>query len=242
MDIKALTFDVFGTVVDWRSSIIREGQQFTDRFGYKVDWAEFADRWRAGYAPAMHRVRTGELPWTKIDDLHRMILDDLVPQFGLGDMSEDELVEFNKVWHRLTPWSDSVAGLTRLKQQFVMATLSNGNVSLLVNMAKYGGLPWDVIFSAESFGHYKPDPETYLGSAELLGLSPSEVMMVAAHPSDLRAAADSGLKTGYVSRPLEGGPNHKSENVSEGDFDVVADDFIDLAEKLGVEDARREST
>tara|TARA_B100000029_G_scaffold499411_1_gene569793 strand:- start:726 stop:1445 length:720 start_codon:yes stop_codon:yes gene_type:complete len=232
-NVKALTFDVFGTVVDWRSSIIREGQQLTDRFGYKVDWAEFADLWRAGYAPAMDRVRTGELPWTKIDDLHLMILEELVPQFGLDDITAEELFDFNKVWHRLTPWPDSVEGLTRLKGSFIIGTLSNGNVSLLTNMAKFGNLPWDVIFSAEIFGHYKPDPETYLGSAELLGLDPKQVMMVAAHSEDLREAAKSGLKTAYVSRPFEYGPRHHNDDVLNEDFDVVANDFLDLAKKLG---------
>ena len=230
--IKALTFDVFGTVVDWRSSIIEEGEILTNRFGYKVNWEEFADRWRAGYAPAMKRVRHGELPWTNIDDLHRMILDELVTEFGLTSMTEEELDRFNKVWHRLKPWDDAVAGLNRLKKRFLVTTLSNGNIALLENMARFANLPWDRVFSAEIFGHYKPDAETYLGAVALLGLEPEEVMMVASHPSDLEAAAKNGLKTGYVSRLLEWGAGGTTEEVSADDFDIVSRDFLDLAFKL----------
>ncbi|HAJ76456.1 MAG TPA: haloacid dehalogenase type II, partial [Gammaproteobacteria bacterium] len=193
--VKALVFDVFGTVVDWRSSIIREGQLLAARKGFEVDWAEFADRWRGGYGPAMNQVRTGELPWTKIDDLHRMILDELVVEFGLTGLSEAELDHFNKAWHRLTPWPDTVGGLNRLKTKYVIVTLSNGNVSLLTNMAKNAGMPWDAVLSAELAKRYKPDPEAYLTAADLLGLPPEQVMMVAAHPGDLRAAARTGLRT-----------------------------------------------
>ena len=144
--IRALLFDVFGTVVDWRSSIIREGRLLAQQKNLQVDWGEFADSWRAGYGPAMNKVRSGELPWTDIDDLHRMILDELVVEFGLDGLSEAELDYFNRAWHRLTPWPDTVGGLNRLKSQFVIATLSNGNVSLLTNMAKHSGLPWDAVF------------------------------------------------------------------------------------------------
>lgn len=231
--VHALVFDVFGTVVDWRASIIREGQLLAAKKGYNVDWAVFADRWRSGYGPAMNRVRTGELPWTKIDDLHRMILDDLVEEFSLSGMTESELDHFNKAWHRLSPWPDSVAGLNRLKTKYVIATLSNGNVSLLTNMAKNGGLPWDAVLSAELSGHYKPDPEAYLKAVDLLSLEPQQVMMVAAHPSDLRAAARVGLKTAYVIRPLERGPGRPVNRNPEGDFDYTADDFVDLARQLG---------
>ena len=232
-NVKALVFDVFGTVVDWRSSIIREGQLLAVRKGYTVDWAEFADSWRAGYGPAMNRVRTGELPWTKIDDLHRMVLDELVVEFGLTGMSEEELDHFNKAWHRLSPWPDTVAGLNRLKTRFVITTLSNGNVALLTNMAKNAGMPWDAILSAELTGHYKPDPEVYLKAADLLGLPPEQVMMVAAHPGDLRAAGEQGLKTAYVARPLERGPGRLVDTNPDGDFDYRANDFLDLAIKLG---------
>ncbi|MEQ8955709.1 MAG: haloacid dehalogenase type II [Gammaproteobacteria bacterium] len=231
--VKALTFDVFGTVVDWRSSIIREGQLLAAAKGFDVDWAEFAERWRGGYGPAMNRVRTGELPWTKIDDLHRMILDELVTEYKLEGLSESVLDHFNKAWHRLTPWPDTVGGLNRLKTRFVITTLSNGNVSLLTNMAKNGGLPWDAILSAELAGHYKPDQEVYLKAAELLSLRPEQVMMVAAHPGDLRAAARAGLRTAYVIRPLERGPGREVNYNEAGEFDYTAMSFLELAEQLG---------
>ncbi|MCH2578280.1 MAG: haloacid dehalogenase type II [Pseudomonadales bacterium] len=231
--VKALTFDVFGTVVDWRSSIIREGQLLSARKGFEIDWGEFADNWRAGYGPAMNKVRNGELPWTKIDDLHRMILDELVIEHGLVGLSEGELDDFNRAWHRLSPWPDTVAGLNRLKTKYVIATLSNGNVALLTNMAKNAGLPWDAVLSAELAKHYKPDPEAYLTAADLLGLSPEQVMMVAAHPGDLRAAARTGLRTAYVVRPLEQGPGRIVSNNTTGEFDYTANDFLDLARQLG---------
>ena len=231
--VRALTFDVFGTVVDWRGSIIREGQLLAARKGYNVDWASFADSWRSGYGPAMNKVRSGELPWTKIDDLHRMILDDLVDEYSLSGMSEAELVHFNEAWHRLSPWPDTVSGLNKLKSKYVITTLSNGNVSLLTHMAKNGGLPWDAILSAELSGHYKPDPEAYLKAADLLSLKPEQVMMVAAHPGDLRAAARTGLKTAYVIRPLERGPGRPVNRNPDGEFDYTAEDFNDLARQLG---------
>ena len=177
-EINALVFDVFGTVVDWRMSIAREGKALARRKDIShVDWLEFADEWRAGYGPSMNRVRQGELPWTRIDDLHRMILDELLVKYCIEGLTEDEKCDFNKAWHRLDPWPDSPPGLTRLKQRYIIATLSNGNVGLLTNMAKYGGLPWDCILSAEIVRYYKPDPETYLMAANMLGLKPSEVLM-----------------------------------------------------------------
>lgn len=231
-DIRALTFDIFGTVVDWRSSVIREGQLLGQRLGLAVDWAAFADDWRGGYQPAMQKVRSGELPWTPIDALHRRILDGLLAGRGIV-LNEDDAAEFNRCWHRLIPWPDSVAGLYRLKRRFTIASLSNGNLSLLVAMARHAGLPWDAVLSAELFGHYKPDPEVYLGAARLLGLEPGQVMMVAAHPSDLRAAAACGLRTAYVPRPLEHGPGGEAPACREGEFDVVAGDFVALAQQLG---------
>ena len=230
--VQALCFDIFGTVVDWRTSIIREGQLLAQRLDLGgVDWAAFADDWRAGYQPAMHEVRTGALPWTDIDGLHRRILDRLLAARGLT-LGEADAAAFNRVWHRLIPWPDSVAGLYRLKQRFTITSLSNGNLSLLVNMAKHAGLPWDAVLSAELFNHYKPDPEVYLGAARLLGLAPHEVMMVAAHPSDLRAAAACGLHTAYVPRPLERGAGVAMEAWREGEFDCVAPDFVALAALL----------
>jgi 2-haloacid dehalogenase len=230
--VKALAFDVFGTVVDWRGSIIREGAEWAAKTGLRIDWAKFADRWRAGYSPTIDKVRKGTLPWTKLDALHRIILDELLGEFQITGLGEEEKESWNRVWHRLAPWLDSIPGLTQLKQKYVLATLSNGNVSLLVNMAKHAGLPWDVVLSAELFRHYKPDREVYLGAAELLGCEPSEVMMVAAHVGDLNAAQACGLRTAFVSRPNEYGSSGKADTASGEQFDVAALDLLDLAEKL----------
>ena len=230
--MKALIFDVFGTVVDWRGSLIEEGDRLARARGLTVDWAAFADAWRSGYAPAMDRVRRGELPWTNIDSLHRAILEELLVRFGIHGLGEVEKDHFNRAWHRLQPWKDSVEGLARLKTRHVIGTLSNGNVALLVNMAKNAGLPWDVILSAELFQHYKPDPEVYLGAVRLLGLEPGDVMLVAAHRRDLDAAARCGLRTGYVRRPLEFGPPARAQ-ASEPRFDLNAGDIIELAAQLG---------
>jgi len=232
-EIVALTFDVFGTVVDWRTSVIREGEMLSQEKGFDVDWGEFADRWRGGYGPSMNRVRTGELPWTKIDVLHRMVLDELIIEYGLTGLSEEETDHFNRVWHRLMPWPDTVRGLHRLRSQYLITTLSNGNVSLLTNMAKNAGMPWDCILSSELAGHYKPDPEVYLMAAELLSLPPNRVMMVAAHKGDLRAAQRVGLKAAFVARPFERGPGRTVDTSPEPDFDYWASDFEDLAEQLG---------
>jgi len=230
---RALAFDVFGTVVDWRSSIIRELEVFGQSHGLQQDWPRFADGWRAGYAPAMDRVRRGELPWTRIDDLHRMILDGLIDDAGIVSVSDEDIGELNRAWHRLDPWPDTVAGLTRLKERFTITTLSNGNVSLLTNMSKRARLPWDCVISAELFHHYKPDPQAYVGCADLLDVPPDQLMLVAAHPGDLRAARAAGLRTAFVARPLEHGPGREPPSVDDGEFDVTARDFLDLAEKLG---------
>ncbi|MCG6874615.1 MAG: haloacid dehalogenase type II [Betaproteobacteria bacterium] len=231
--VKALAFDVFGTVVDWRGSLIKEGRKLGRRKGIKVDWTAFADAWRAGYRPAMDRVRRGELGWTRIDDLHRMILDGLIREFGLTSLSEDERVDLNRAWHRLAPWKDAVAGVKRLKKRYVLATMSNGNVALLVNMAKRAGLPWDVVLSAEIARHYKPDPEAYLSVPRLLGIEPGEVLMVAAHKDDLDGAARAGLRTAFVARPLEFGDPALKDVVPEPRFDANAKNFLDLARQLG---------
>jgi 2-haloacid dehalogenase len=235
--VKALVFDTFGTVVDWRGSIIAEGLAWSGAIGDAKDstigWARFADRWRDGYAPAMERVRTGDLPWTKLDDLHRMILNDLMAEFGMNGLSEAEIDQWNRVWHRLKPWPDAVAGLTRLKKKYIIAPLSNGNVSLLTDMAKNAGLPWDLILSAELAKHYKPDREAYLTAVDLLGLKPGEVMMAAAHSGDLRAAASFGLRTGFIYRPNERGPGGKADKAKAGEFDVVSTDIGDLATQMG---------
>lgn len=230
--VKALAFDVFGTVVDWRSTVIREGRALGRAKGLDVDWAAFADAWRDGYGPAMNRVRNGELQWKTIDELHRLILDGLLERFGITGLDEAEKDRLNRVWHRLDPWPDAVEGLTKLKSRFIIASLSNGNVALLVNMAKHGGLPWDAVLSAELAGRYKPDREVYLKAADLLGLEPAAVMMVAAHKGDLRAAARAGLRTAFVPRPRER-PNRQIDLSVDGEFDVSATDFVDLASKLG---------
>jgi len=237
--IEALTFDVFGTVVDWRSSIIRELNALGESKGIVADWAEFADRWRGGYAPAMDMVRKGELPWTNIDTLHRMVLDRLLDEYDITGLDESEITHINMAWHRLTPWPDALVGLNRLRARFTVATLSNGNISLLVDMAKHAGLNWDCVLSSELAKHYKPDREVYLTAAGLLGLEPGQVMMVAAHTDDLEAAKNAGFATAHVSRPLEYGPKSINDKESVTDeredmeFDITAGDFIDLAQKLG---------
>jgi 2-haloacid dehalogenase len=231
--IRALAFDVFGTVVDWRGSIIREGELLSAAKGLQVDWPAFADAWRAGYAPAMDRTRAAGAAWLSIDVLHRQILDGLLQRFGLVSLTEPECAALNRIWHRLSPWADAVGGLNRLRTRYVTSTLSNGNVSLLVNMAKNAGLPWDCVLSAELAQKYKPDPEAYLMAARLLDVAPAELMLVAAHPSDLRAAAACGLRTAYVHRPLEFGASAGFKPAPATDFDVVAADVIDLANRLG---------
>jgi len=231
--IKALTFDVFGTVVDWRTSIINEGRRLDREKGLNVDWAAFADAWRALYQPSISRVRTRERAWAILDRLHRENLDRLVPEFDLQGLDEGELDDLNRVWHRLLPWPDAVPGLTRLKHAYILATLSNGNVALLVNMAKHAGLPWDVILGAEVTRHYKPLPQAYTDSAQLLGLPPEQCMMVAAHNDDLKAAAACGLHTALVIRPTEYGPNQRTDLEANGNWDFVAGDLVDLAVQLG---------
>ena len=231
--VKAMVFDVFGTVVDWRGSILAELAGVGRAKGIAADWAAFVDDWRRGYRPAMQRVLSGDLPWTDIDGLHRIVLDEILRKHGITSLTEAETRHLNLAWHRLDPWPDAVAGLARLKRRFVIGTLSNGNVALLVNMAKHAGLPWDVVLSAELVRHYKPDPEVYLSAASFLGLEPPAVMMVAAHASDLEAARRQGLRTAYVSRPLEHGPGAAHETVGPGAFDVVVGDFAALATAMG---------
>jgi 2-haloacid dehalogenase len=224
-----LAFDIFGTVVDWHGSIAREVQAL--RPG--VDGDAFARAWRAGYQPAMRRVATGELGWTLIDDLHRMILDEILPSFGLDDMPKHERAHLNKAWHRLAPWPDAVEGLMRLKRRFTICTLSNGNIGLLTNMAKRAGLPWDCILSAEVFRAYKPDPATYLGVARVFDVPPQQVMLVAAHQDDLAAARGCGLQTAYVERPLEFGVTHPKSVAPDAANTWHARDLLDLAAQLG---------
>ncbi len=231
-DIKALIFDVFGTVVDWRTSIIRQGEQFGQANGVSADWEAFADAWRGKYQPFMAKVRDGELPWTNLDALHRMALEELLSEFGIQGLSEEKKAELNLAWHRLDPWPDSVPGLYRLKRKFIIAPMSNGNVALMTNMAKNGGLPWDCILGAELARHYKPDPESYQTAVELLGLQPHQVVMVAAHQNDLLAAQKLGLKSAFVPRPMELGPRRRPDATPDPSFGLVAQDFVDLADQL----------
>ena len=232
--VKALVFDTFGTVVDWRTSVTQEVEQLAKKKGFKVDAAKFADAWRAGYGPSMNRVRTGELPWTRLDALHRMILDKILVDFAITGLSESEIDTLNHAWHRLRPWPDSVSGLTRLKKRFIIAPLSNGNIALMTNLAKYGGLPWDCILGAELARHYKPDREVYQSAADFLDLKLDQVMMVAAHLGDLRAAKGVGLRTAFVPRPHEYGPGGKPDLQPDSAVDLPATDFNDLARQLGV--------
>ncbi|HWH83012.1 MAG TPA: haloacid dehalogenase type II [Burkholderiaceae bacterium] len=236
--IRALAFDVFGTVVDWRASIVREGEALAAAHGWRgIDWPAFADAWRAGYQPAIQRARSGEIAWTNVDGLHRMILDTLLPRFGLEALDAAGRDHLNRVWHRLDAWPDAAEGLTMLKSRYVVSTLSNGNIALLVNMAKRAGLPWDCVLSAELMRHYKPDPGVYQGAARLLGIEARELLMVAAHPSDLRGAQRAGLPTALVRRPHEYGPNLAAkpppDALPDDRFDIVASDFVDLARQLG---------
>jgi len=232
--IQALTFDVFGTVVDWRGSIIREGEALARRRGITgVNWAEFADRWRALYQPAMTKVRINQITWTKLDDLHRMSLEQLVEEMGIKGLGEADLDDLNGAWHRLDPWPDAVPGLTRLKKKYVLATLSNGNVALIVDMARRAGLPWDAVLGAEVARAYKPQPRAYLTTAAMLSLKPSQCLMVAAHNGDLGHASALGFRTAFVPRPTEHGPGQTTDLEPERPWDVVASDFVDLAAKLG---------
>ena len=232
--VKALAFDVFGTVVDWHSSIVSEIKAHAKAKRLRVDAVKFTMGWRAGYRPAMNRVASGELPYSKIDVLHRMILDELLVQHKIDHaFTEDEKAHLNLAWHRLKPWPDASKGLKRLKKRYIIATLSNGNTRLLVNMAKAGDLPWDCIFSSETFGKFKPHRDVYLGAAEALDLKPHEVMMVAAHKHDLRSAAKHGLKTAFIQRPHEYGKNNNPHIAREPEFTVHASSFVDLAQQLG---------
>ena len=231
--VEALLFDVFGTVVDWRSSIIIELTEFGRQRGITADWAKFTDDWRGLYQPSMEAVRSGRRPWTILDVLHRESLDTLLDRNNITGLDEADRQFLIRVWHRLKPWPDVVAGLTRLKSRFIIGTLSNGNVGLLTRMAKNAGLPWDVVLGAETARAYKPLPEAYRAAARLLNVEPGAVMLVAAHNGDLAAAAREGLTTGFVARPTEYGPHQSHDFKAEADWDVVAADFGHLATQLG---------
>lgn len=235
-EIQALVHDVFGTVVDWRGAVTADGEALGARLGITgVDWQQFADEWRGLYQPSMQKVRTGELPWTNLDGLHRMALDELLEKFGIASrLGEADKAWFNLTWHRLKPWPDSVPGLTRIKQKFIIATLSNGTVRLLTDMAKHCGLPWDTVLGSDLVRHYKPDAEMYQSAIEFLGNGDaSAVMMVAAHNGDLVSAARHGMQTAFIARPYERGAQQSRDFKAEHDFTYVADGFEDLAGQLG---------
>lgn len=227
--VKVLAFDVFGTVVDWHGTVARE----IDAMNLNVSGNEFALAWRAGYKPAMQRVMSGELGWTLIDDLHRMILDEILERFEISHLNEEQRRHLNRVWHRLDAWPDSVEGLTRLKSRYTICSLSNGNIGLLTDMAKHAALPWDCILSAEVFRKYKPDPATYLGVAKIFDVAPEEVMMVAAHHDDLARARAGGLKTAYIERPDEFGPTQAKDVSPNADHTLHAKSIVELATLLG---------
>ena len=232
-EIKALTFDVFGTVVDWRSGVAREAEAVLAPRGYALDWGAFADGWRARYVPAMAKVARGERPFVVLDVLHRENLVDLLAEKDIGGLPQVEIDRLNLAWHRLDPWPDVLEGMARLKRRFILASLSNGNVALMVDMARRAGLPWDVILGAEVARAYKPSPKAYDAAARMLALQPAECLMVAAHPTDLAAAATCGLRTAYVHRPLERGPGREAKRPAPGTFDYAVDSFTELAEALG---------
>lgn len=234
-NVKACVFDIFGTVVDWRGSVIAEASSWGKAKGFGINWVEFTDRWRLGYRPALDKVRKGEIPWTNLDDLDRMILEDLLKQYKIAGLSEEEKVNWTHVWRRLKPWPDSVEGLVRLKKKYIISPMSNGNVAQMTHLAKFGGLPWDVILGSDPVRHYKPDREMYLSAPHYLDLRPEEVMMCAAHVPDLQGACSCGLRTGFIYRPNEygGGPVGVPDKAKPGDFDVVAVSIIDLAQQMG---------
>jgi len=230
--VKALFFDVFGTLVDWRSSVAREAEGILDTLGYRLDWPDFADAWRAEYQPGMEAVRTGRIPFSKLDRLHRLNLARFAPRFGLELLSDEVLDDLTLVWHRLDAWPEVPAALKRLRRKFRIAPVSNGNISLMVDLARRNDFPWDAILGAEVAGDYKPKPRVYLAACEAFDLAPAQCMMVAAHSGDLAAAAQSGLRTGHIARPNEYGPD-TGERAPTVKVDFAAKDLADLADQLG---------
>lgn len=232
-NVKALLFDIFGTVVDWRTSVARDLDMFGREKGVERDWTAFTDRWRALYQPAMEEVRSGRRAWTILDVLHRESLVKLLDEFEISGLSETEIDHLNRAWHRLSPWADSVEGLERLKKKFIIGTQSNGNIALMVNLAKHAGLPWDVILGSETARAFKPLPDAYTRNVALLGLEPGECMLVAAHNNDLAAASAVGMRTAFVHRPTEYGPSQSTDLRAERDWDIVEESLIEIAVKLG---------
>jgi len=232
-NVKALVFDTWGTVVDWRSSVLDELRELKKSKNAAFEPEEFLREWNAAYNPGKEKVNSGEWPWTQVSTMYWRALNDLLAKYGLSGMTPDEVDRLNRAWTRTRPWPDSQSGLSRLKQKYVLSTLSNGDFAWLVDIAKFGGLPFDCIITAENARRYKPDPSVYLTAIELLGRAPHEVMMVAAHNYDLRAARKLGLRTAFIPRPLEYGPQQTSDLVAENDWDVIAHDMGDLAAQMG---------
>ena len=230
--VEALFFDVFGTLLDWRTSIAREAEKILNPLGHRLDWIAFADAWRAEYQPGMEEVRSGRIPFSKLDVLHRRNLERFIPRFGLTGLSDAVLHDLTMAWHRLDAWPDVPAALARLKRKYIVAPCSNGNIALMVDNARRNNLPWDAILGAEIAGDYKPKPRAYLAACEALNLKPAQCMMVAAHSRDLKAAAANGLRTGHIARPNEYGPN-TGETGPTVPVDVAGRDLADLADKLG---------
>jgi 2-haloacid dehalogenase len=233
LNVQALTFDTYGTVVDWRDSVLVQLAEFGAARGLDVDWTAFLTEWKAGYRPGMDRVNRGEWPWTTVEAIYRRRLDELLPRYEIHGLSESDRGHLTRAWWRLHPWPDAVPGLRRLRARFILSPLSNGSVAGMVHLARFAGLPWDCILTAENARWYKPRPEVYRTAAELLGLRPDQILMVAAHNYDLAAARACGFRTAFVPRPAEHGPGQTSDLEPEADWDVVAVDFLDLADRLG---------
>ena len=233
MTVQALTFDTYGTVVDWRDSVLAELLAFGAARGLYVDWTRFLTEWKAGYRPGMDRVNAGEWPWTTVEAIYRRRLEELLPRHGIEGLGEADLVELTRVWWRLAPWPDAVAGLARLRRRYIVTPLSNASFAGMVHLARHAALPWDCVITAENAGCYKPDPRVYRTACRLLGLAPAQVMMVAAHNYDLTAARAEGMRTAFVARPTEYGPRQTTDLEPESDWDVVAKDFHELATVLG---------
>jgi 2-haloacid dehalogenase len=234
-NVRALVFDVFGTCVDWRGSVIREGEAVGRAKGLTVDWPALADEWRRdGYHRGIARIRAGEMPYVSSDELFRRKLDELLPKFGISGLTEPEMADLSHAWRRLDPWPDTVPGLQQLKRRFTISPLSNGSFATLTAMAKRGGMPWDCIITTELRRTFKPEREAYLLAATLLDLQPDQVMLVAAHDSDLKGAQAAGLHTALVPRPSEWGPSAPPLPPPDPSFDYIATDFVDLARQLGI--------
>ncbi len=232
-NVKAIVFDTFGTISDWRSSIAAEGARIAAQRGLSVfDGDEFARAWRAGYRPGMARVISGERDWVPVDVIHRERLDEIIPDFGLDMLNEEERVHLNEAWHRINPWADSIPGLLRLKKAYLIAPLSNGSLVLLSSMAKRAGIPWDFVFSSDMHKAYKRDPKVYQNAIALLGFEPHEVMMGAAHNDDLEAAREQGMRTAYINRPTEYGIDQTKDFEATSDWDIIADSVEGVADAM----------